>query len=136
MPATATHRPCPSCGDKDDFYFHYTAEHPHWRCRECGFTQEPTGEELQNGGAVEREPLTAEQQAHAAAAYAEVARYCADKLWTDEGAQALDYLRQRGFSDETLRAAGIGWHHDDRRNGVALDLWKTNSYQSADEITK
>jgi rubredoxin len=117
---TAKSKTCPVCGGEDRFYFHYTAEHPHWRCRACQYTAEPTGEDLE--GKPDRDPLTPEQQQQARAAYATVATYCADKLWTPEGKPARDYLHQRGFTDETLKAAGIGWHHDDRRNGVALDL--------------
>lgn len=33
----------------------------------------------------------------------------ADRLWTPEGADALDYLRGRGLADETIRAARLGW---------------------------
>jgi hypothetical protein len=128
---TAKSKTCPVCGGEDRFYFHYTAEHPHWRCRACQYTAEPTGEDLE--GKPDRDPLTPEQQQQARAAYATVATYCADKLWTPEGKPARDYLHQRGFTDETLKAAGIGWHHDDRRNGVALDLWREHdsAYEGA-----
>ncbi len=35
---------------------------------------------------------------------------CAAKLWTPEGARALAYLRGRGLSDDTIRAAGLGFN--------------------------
>ena len=31
------------------------------------------------------------------------------RLWTTEGTEALDYLHARGLSDETIRAARLGW---------------------------
>jgi len=33
----------------------------------------------------------------------------ADRLWKPEGRQALDYLRSRCLTDETIRAARLGW---------------------------
>lgn len=33
----------------------------------------------------------------------------ADRLWTPEGADALAYLHGRGLTDETIRAARLGW---------------------------
>ena len=33
----------------------------------------------------------------------------AARLWTPEGANALDYLRGRGLTEETIRAARLGW---------------------------
>jgi DNA primase len=33
----------------------------------------------------------------------------AELLWTDDGAEALEYLRGRGLDDETIRRAGLGW---------------------------
>lgn len=38
------------------------------------------------------------------------ARACRDTLWSPAGRAALDYLRGRGFSDATIRAAMLGYH--------------------------
>lgn len=41
--------------------------------------------------------------------------FARDMLWKDE--LALEYLRWRGLSDETIRSAGLGWNpHDLRRD--------------------
>lgn len=37
------------------------------------------------------------------------ARFAAERLWSNEGKQALEYARSRGFSDQTIRLAGLGW---------------------------
>ncbi len=38
-----------------------------------------------------------------------LAEDAAGRLWTPEGADALGYLRGRGLTDETIRAARLGW---------------------------
>ncbi len=40
----------------------------------------------------------------------EFARACRDTLWSPAGQAALDYLRGRGLSDETVRAVMLGYH--------------------------
>jgi len=37
------------------------------------------------------------------------AQYYAKQLWSGEGVAALEYIRSRGFSDETIRVAGFGF---------------------------
>jgi DNA primase len=52
------------------------------------------------------------------------------RLFLPEGARALDYLRGRGLSEETIRRAGLGWSGEGRgalaaelaREGVTPDL--------------
>ena len=35
---------------------------------------------------------------------------CQLALWSEVGRTALDYLRRRGLSDETIRKAALGYH--------------------------
>src|SRR5207247_5349121 len=37
-------------------------------------------------------------------------RSCQRLLWSEQGKQALDYLRQRGLTDTTIRRARLGYH--------------------------
>ncbi len=37
-------------------------------------------------------------------------KYCMETLWSEKGVQALEYLRSRGFKDETIKAAQIGYN--------------------------
>jgi hypothetical protein len=67
--------------------------------------------------------LTADEQTQAQYAYTVVARWCADLLWQPAGAVALAYLRERGLSDETIRATGLGFHPAAWRDGVGAVLW-------------
>ena len=48
-----------------------------------------------------------EQWQRAATAFYQV---CQRALWSDVGSRALDYLRRRGLSDETIRRAALGYH--------------------------
>lgn len=41
------------------------------------------------------------------------AEECAARLWTDEGARALDWLRGRGLVDDAIRAASLGYNPAD-----------------------
>jgi DNA primase len=40
---------------------------------------------------------------------------CATALWSPAGRAGLEYLLHRGFTAETIRAAGLGWHPEDER---------------------
>ena len=51
----------------------------------------------------------------------ETAQTAEKTLWRPEGARALSYLRVRGFTEDTIRAARWGYIHDDRHE--APDLW-------------
>lgn len=49
-----------------------------------------------------------------------IAEYMAEKLWAEEDQQGLLYARQRGWTDETIRAAGLGywrWEFNDGLRG-------------------
>jgi DNA primase len=48
-----------------------------------------------------------EQWQHAAMAFYQA---CQRALWSERGRAALDYLRRRGLSDETIRKASLGYH--------------------------
>jgi 5S rRNA maturation endonuclease (ribonuclease M5) len=37
-------------------------------------------------------------------------KYCMDILWSEQGQEALDYLRARGLKDETIKAAELGYN--------------------------
>ena len=37
------------------------------------------------------------------------ARFAASQIWSDEGAEALAYIRGRGFTDDAIRLAGFGF---------------------------
>jgi DNA primase len=39
----------------------------------------------------------------------DLVRLAEDALWSEAGSDALDYLRSRGLSDETIRRARLGW---------------------------
>jgi len=39
---------------------------------------------------------------------------CEHALWDEKGKRALDWLRGRGFTDETIRAARLGWNGVER----------------------
>lgn len=124
--------PCPSCGGADRFRAWPHAERPHYWCRSCGKhgdtiqylrdfrgmtfqeAQREVGQVREGSVAPQRipppappaEPPSAQWQA-AARAFAEQARAI---LWSAAGERALAYLREkRGLSDETIRAAGLGY---------------------------
>ena len=46
---------------------------------------------------------------------------CLTALWSEAGKTALAGLRTRGLTDETIRAAGLGWNYQDRHE--ARDAW-------------
>lgn len=54
-------------------------------------------------------------------------KYCMDILWSEQGHQALDYLRGRGFMDETIKTAQLGYNPTKLRQSA--DKWglKQNS---------
>lgn len=45
---------------------------------------------------------------------------CQQALWSAEGKSALAWLRKRGFSDETIRSAQLGYNHRDLRQDRSL----------------
>jgi len=134
--------PCPFCGghekrDSDRFRV-WPAEGRYW-CRRCG----RKGDAIQYvrdrynltfAQAKERLGLETHSRADANAVMmprhepteppsdlwqARAVTFCADcaeRLWTTDGERALRWLREvRGLTDETIRAAGLGYHDVDRR---------------------
>lgn len=140
------HGPCPVCGGKDRFRFQPaggTDGRAVWSCRQCherwgdaidyaiwrGWAQtfREACEVLRlepPAAAVERalpppelcDPPSAAWQARAT----EVAQDCADALWTDAGARALRYLRERGYTEDTIYEAGLGYNAADRYDDPAV----------------
>ncbi len=133
--------PCPICGGHDRFRVQPSGpDGPRWYCRQCGggkwhdaidlvrqlkqvdFAEAVT---MLVGSAPElasapRPAPAAEPELTAAPGptwQTAARRFCDDslaRLWSDAGRAALDGLRARGLADETIRAAGLGWHESDR----------------------
>lgn len=133
--------PCPICGGHDRFRVQPSGpDGPRWYCRQCGggkwhdaidlvrqlkqvdFAEAVT---MLIGSAPDlasapRPAAPAEAELTAAPGQtwqAAARRFCDDslaRLWSDAGRAALDGLRARGLADETIRAAGLGWHELDR----------------------
>jgi DNA primase len=102
---------CPRCGGNDRFYYVARPRNgraPFWHCNQCHYSES----DAQGIGTATATPLFQpspnDQKAirHAARL---IAIYCADQLFKPVGAQALSYLRKRGFSDATLRQWQIGF---------------------------
>jgi DNA primase len=128
--------PCPWCGGRDRFRVWPYAEKPRYWCQQCGkqgdaiqylrgregltFRQacerlgEPLPERSGQRSTLRPPPLaispslTWQTRAH------DFIEACERALWTPAGAQARAYLRQRGFIDETIRAARLGYHVAER----------------------
>lgn len=122
-------KPCPECGGSDRFYLIAAPNSggaAYWRCRQCDHT-EPHDEDLGEVApdhVTRKAPRSETEITEAHAAYTAVALRCADALWSRRGQDALDYLRKRGLSDQTIKAAKLGWCGD----GAALftDLFYTD----------
>jgi DNA primase len=117
--AQALNKGCPVCGGNDRFYLITAPSNggdPYWRCRQCDYTEPHTGDDdgdYAGADHVSRQrTLTPEETAEAHYAYTVIAERCAANLWTSGGANALDYLRKRGFSDAMIKGAGLGWSGD------------------------
>lgn len=129
-------KPCPECGGSDRFYL-ITQPHdgssPYWRCRHCDYT-EPHDEdigEVDPNHTSRQIPRTAEQIADAQYAYTQVARHCADALWSKEGEPALAHLRKRGLNDATIRSAQLGWCADGAKLFTRLFYQDRRAYDGA-----
>lgn len=112
-------RPCPVCGGVDRFYLITQPSgggDPYWRCRQCDYTEPYIGDDDSDFAGADhasrQRTLTAAETAEAHYAYTVVAERAAKKLWSNEGANALAYLRKRGFSDAMIRGAQLGWSGD------------------------
>lgn len=113
--AVPASRECPECGGRDRFYYiaqPHNGGKPYWRCRVCDHT---SGERA-NATPYDIKPRTPDEINEAHYAYTVIAERCQALLWRPEGAAALAYLRSRGFTDSTIRAARLGWCGD----GAAL----------------
>jgi hypothetical protein len=80
-----------------------------WSCRQCSHF-----EAVVDGGAAEekeeKEGLTDEQRKEIYEVYGQAVGYCQAQLFEKAGTEALAYLKRRGFNEETIRTAGIGYH--------------------------
>jgi len=57
-----------------------------------------------------------------------LAEESAHRIWTSDGARALDYLRRRGFTDEVISIAGFGYHPE--------DTWRAPSVWGLDQTKR
>jgi DNA primase len=136
---------CPWCGGADRFRMWPHADKPGYWCRQCdrkgdaiqflrdydGLSYreacERLGHPLDERSRTPLKPqpkaprLTAAPLASWQAKAQAVTEACEHTLWTPAGAKALGYLRARGFSDETLQAAHVGYHAADER--CSADAW-------------
>lgn len=131
-----THKPCPSCGGADRFYLiarPRNGKAPFWLCNQCRHYERADPTSLHDSAQPLTTILTESQIRQVQRGYAAVAHYCASLLWTPAGARGLDYLRQRGLTDETIRQMHLGYHPPDYAGGVASVLWHTNpdAYEGA-----
>jgi DNA primase len=147
--------PCPWCGGEDRFRAwpaHPSGRARYW-CRRC----ERAGDEISLlrelkgmtfieaaaavGQLVVERPTVSPRQRQLAPLYPpttawqlraeKVAIEAQDSLWSPVGSRALDYLRQRGFEDATIRAARLGYVAADLREkpenwglaGDHRDVW-------------
>lgn len=104
-------RPCPRCGGSDRFYYVPRPRKggpPFWLCSHCRHIERGEGDTSGTRDPVRR--LSHEERQLAYRGYAAVAEWCAAYLWTPGGKAALDYLRGRGFTDETIHFAKLGYH--------------------------
>jgi DNA primase len=131
---------CPWCGGIDRFRAWPSADKPGYWCRQCDrkgdaiqFLRDYEGlsyrEACQQLGHPVVEgprpsvkpqpkaprPTTAPHTSWQATARA-FTEACTRALWAQAGLKALAYLRARGFSDETLQEARVGYHAADERH--------------------
>jgi hypothetical protein len=126
---------CPNCGGDDRYVLIARPRNgtaPFYWCRQCAHhaPAQPSQHAPQSHSV---RTLTDDEQKSAQFGYTAVATWCADQLWTPEGAEALAYLRSRGFTDDTIRELRFGWHLDTWRDGVGPVLWhrQDGSYEGA-----
>jgi hypothetical protein len=126
--------PCPKCGGRDRLRVWPHAKTPRFWCRQCGWS----GDAIQYlrdhdgltfreacarvGRALEASPQPKEVQfpqpprlavPPSATWQARAKAFCdaaKARLWGPTGANTLTYLRQRGLTDDTIRAAQLGYH--------------------------
>lgn len=130
-------KPCPKCGGDDRFFYMPSLRilkgAPGWICRQCQYHEpaDPSAVPKITGP-----KLTDEQLKQVHDANEKVTQYCENLLWSDVGAEALDYLRtKRGFTDDTIRNARLGYHPPTKQGagGVSQHLWRDDksAYEGA-----
>jgi DNA primase len=127
--------PCPFCGGRDRFrvWPHHPSGRCRFWCRQCqrhgdtlDFLQEQglsfrESVQLLGGRVADRPPPrpTPAQSGPPAAAWQtqglNFTNACRDTLWSARGRLALDWLLRRGFTNETILQAGLGFNLVDRR---------------------
>jgi DNA primase len=140
---------CPFHGEKTPSFYVYD---DHYHCFGCGAHGDAIGFVMQSQGAgfmdaVEQlaaeaglavpkptpEAAEAERRRHDLASVLETAQTAYQRrLFLPEGRAALDYLRGRGLTDETIRQFGLGWSGEGRggliaelrREGIELELMR------------
>src|SRR6185503_11357225 len=130
---------CPFHGEKTPSFYVY--EDGHYHCFGCGAHGDAIGFIMQAEGdgfmeAVERlaaeagldvpkptpEAAEAERRRHDLGSVLEAAQASYHRrLFLPEGRHALEYLRGRGLSEETIRRFGLGWSGEGR-GAIAADL--------------
>lgn len=130
---------CPTCG-KDKLY--YSLDKPVWNCFVCGesgdwFTwlKKTQGmdfpEALQHLASVAgvtlegHDPERAKQSERRSSLLEAAQAICRRRLWEPAGAKVLEYLRARGYDDETINALELGAYVNGAEgNPVAYGLLK------------
>jgi DNA primase len=136
------HGPCPLCGGRDRLAVWPNAPRPGWWCRSCGagtdaidYLRKVKGLSFRDACETIGRPLDQTEyvpvpppppdpceppcplwQAEAQ----KLTAHTEATLWKPIGAKALDWLRARGFTDATIRVAGLGYLPSDEHNDRAL----------------
>src|SRR6266568_4485102 len=152
---------CPFCElGKDRFFIQPYAGRPHYHCRVCGrtgdaiafleehenltFKQALVELELESEGFIEPkfrfydDPPCKEWQNAASDFIQRAERY----LWLENvemSRKALEYLRGRGFTDETIRGAKLGYvplARDGRWFSAPLEAWGLSQEQTLKDVVR
>jgi DNA primase len=153
---TEWHGPCPACGGRDRFAVWTHDGRQFWRCRECHTKpgdaiayvrwRNPSMGFRDACEALRVTPATGARPQPVARPYVPIdakpadwrenmaafAAACARALWAPAAGPVLRYLRhERGLTDDTIRAYGIGYNPESRKiagqwwawRGVTLPRW-------------
>lgn len=129
----SNHQPCPKCGGVDRFFLVSNPRNggaPFYLCRQCRHYEAATDADPDRPPVVSLSP---EQVDHAHRGYTAVALWCAEYLWSPDpdALAALNHLRQRGLTDDTIRSARLGYHprtHGYAKTGCAALDWGVGDY--------
>lgn len=145
--------PCPKCGGRDRLRVWPHAETPRFWCRQCGWSGDAIQYLRDHDGLTYQEACArvgrsldipprakAVSALHAlrlavppSAAWQDRGRKFSEaaeaRLWGPTGARAVAYLHHRGLTDDTIRAAQLGYHgvetwEEPERWGLAADQKK------------